>query len=99
MSSSRVLRLGETFGDVTNVLYVLARLRPEPLRTLSAVIATPYWHAEELLSNGRGIFETAKLSPARVSRYSKTTNVETRCAKGPICLGVPWFGTKLYNVF
>jgi len=26
MSSSRVLRLGETFGDVTNVLYVQRRI-------------------------------------------------------------------------
>jgi hypothetical protein len=30
------------------------------------------------------LIDTARLSPASLSRYSKTTNVETRCAKGPI---------------
>ena len=67
-----------------------------------AIIATPYWHAEELLSNGHGIlvpFETARLLPASLSRCLKTTNVETRCVKRPICLGAPWFGTKWHNVF
>jgi glycosyltransferase involved in cell wall biosynthesis len=84
----------------------LARLRPEPLRTLSAAERPSLRRLTGTLRNSSQmavafwcLFKTAKLSPASLSRYSKTTNVETRCAKGPICLGVPWFGTKWNNVF
>ena len=62
-----------------------------------AIISTPYWHAAELLSNGRGAlipFENQPRSQPRQLNSSTTTRRARQCEGAPTRTREIWFGIR-----